>query len=410
MRINVWGINFAPEPVGIAVYNTGLSDYLAASGHQVDVVTAFPYYPSWRKQSGDSCCIYRNDQVGRTNVHRCWHYVPSKPSAALRVIHEVTFVLSSALRQLLLPAPDVYVVVSPPLLLGILAWLISRIKNAPYHFHVQDLQPDAAVGLRMVRGKALIKALYMLEELAYAHAASVSGISAEICGSLARKGVKAEKIVFFPNWVELADPPALPPSGSFKATRALDPLVPIVSYAGNLGVKQGLNLIVEAATALKGRSRALFVIAGDGAERSRMESLVRERSLDNIRLEGVLTEEEHTALLIDSDLCLITQRPGSGEAFLPSKLLKTLALGRPVLTNAEPSSALARAVEEGRFGRVASGLEAKAFAASIVELLNDEVARRSMGEAGPEYVKQFAKHNVLPAFTDHLLRLAVRKR
>ena len=90
-------------------------------------------------------------------IHRCWHYVPGKVRALKRIVHEASFIAVSLLRVLSLPRPDVFVVVSPPLLLGLAAWIAGIVKNSPFVFHVQDLQPDAAVGLGMLLpGEAIL--------------------------------------------------------------------------------------------------------------------------------------------------------------------------------------------------------------------------------------------------------------
>ena len=108
------------------------------------MITTFAYYPAWRKYSEDRYHFFRTDQIKGVPVHRCWHFVPQRVSAWKRIVHEATFILTSTLRALLLRRPDVYVVVSPPLLLGVAAWMVSTVKGAPFVFHVQDLQPDAA--------------------------------------------------------------------------------------------------------------------------------------------------------------------------------------------------------------------------------------------------------------------------
>src|SRR4051794_13110319 len=114
--------------------------------------TTFPNYPGWKKRSEDAGTIFGTDALNGGRGHRCWHYAPERATALKRVIHEGTFVILSTLRVLARPRPDVYVVVSPPLLLGMAAWLASIFKKgAPYVFHVKDLQPDAAVGLGMLR-------------------------------------------------------------------------------------------------------------------------------------------------------------------------------------------------------------------------------------------------------------------
>src|SRR6185503_17206447 len=187
------------------------------------------------------------DEIRGVPVHRCWHYVPRKTSTLKRIIHEGTFVLTSFLRQLALPATDAYVVVSPPLLLGAAAWLLGKIKRRPFVFHVQDLQPDAAAGLGMLKQGALVRALYQLEAFAYAKAARVSGITPGMLDAFRRKGVSNAKLLLFPNGVVLPDLSLRPARGEFRKRHDFGADEFLVVYSGNLGVKQGLDILVEAA-------------------------------------------------------------------------------------------------------------------------------------------------------------------
>src|SRR3954463_4115562 len=216
MRVIVWGINYAPEFAGIAPHNVALCEFLDAEGHDVEMVTTFAYYPTWQKSAEDCGRFYRTDVVNRIPVHRCWHFVPARVSALKRILHEGTFVFTSTLRALFLNAPDVYVIVSPPLLLGMAAWLVGKLKRAPFVFHVQDMQPDAAVGLGMLKPNAFTRALYALEAYAYRHAARVSGITRGMLKTFAAKGVPESKLVYFPNAIELATEDPAPPRGEFR--------------------------------------------------------------------------------------------------------------------------------------------------------------------------------------------------
>ena len=130
MRIIVWGINYAPESTGIAPYNAGLCEFLARQDHEVRMVTTFAYYPAWKKNPADRGRLHREDFINGVRVHRCWHYVPRKVTTLRRMVHELSFGAASLLRVLTLPRADVYVVVSPPLLLGPLAWLVARLKRS----------------------------------------------------------------------------------------------------------------------------------------------------------------------------------------------------------------------------------------------------------------------------------------
>ena len=141
MRVIVWGINYVPEITGIAPHNVALCEFLQRERVDVEMISTFAYYPAWRKRPEDRLFLFRVDRINGVPVHRCWHFVPQRVSAWKRIVHEATFIVTSTLQALLLRRPDLYVIVSPPLLLGMAAWLVSTLKGAPYVFHVQDLQP-----------------------------------------------------------------------------------------------------------------------------------------------------------------------------------------------------------------------------------------------------------------------------
>ncbi|MEI6861599.1 MAG: WcaI family glycosyltransferase [Verrucomicrobiota bacterium] len=412
LKIIVWGINYAPEVTGIAPYNAGLCEFLAVRGHGVRMLTTFAYYPQWRKAAADRGRLFRTDLVNGVPVHRCWHYVPppGRVTAARRIWHELTFGLTSALRALTLPRAEIWVVVSPPLVLGFFAWLVARLRGGKIFFHVQDLQPDAAVGLGMVQRGAFSRALYALETFAYARADRVSGISDGMMRAFAAKGVPAEKRCYFPNWTgtrvvtgtEAAAHAARSRHG--VAGGAL-----LAFYSGNLGCKQGLEVLVEAAALLAatgpGRRPVVIVIAGEGAAREELAEKISARGLDNIRLLPLLADEDYQALLAAADVSLITQAAGTGQFFFPSKLLTVLAAGKPVLAVADADSELAHAVAEGGFGAVTPAGDTAALAARLRGLADDPVPLREWA-ARTGWVERFAAPKVLGGFAGEMEKLA----
>src|SRR5207244_2227144 len=104
----IWGINYAPEPTGIAPYSTDLAEYLFARGADVEVVTGFAYYPAWRRQDADRGRWFRTDEVNGVAVHRCGLYVPARLSTVKRIVHELSFAVTSLWRVLALPRADAY--------------------------------------------------------------------------------------------------------------------------------------------------------------------------------------------------------------------------------------------------------------------------------------------------------------
>ena len=407
MKVNVWGINYTPELIGIAVYNTEMCEFFRSRGHEVTMVTAFPYYPAWKIEAPYRGKLFTTQDLGGVNVLRCWLYVPHSPTVLKRMLHELSFVMVSAWRQFWLPAPDVYLVVSPPLLLGLAAWFVSWLKRRPFVFHVQDLQPDTALELSMLKAKFLVDLLLAIEAFIYKRAARVSVPTRPLCQVLIeKKKLPPAKVVYFPNWVSL--PPKLPESGGWKGSHGIDREQALVTYCGNVGVKQGLEIVLDAARALQGKLAVTFLIGGNGARKSSLRQTVDEESLGNVILKDVLPEEEHNQLLLDSSICLVTQRPGSGRSFFPSKLLKILAYERPVITNAEPGSPLFEAVKEGKFGLCVNS-DGTSLAQAVSALLADEPTRQEMGKAGRKYVSQFTRELVLAAEEETLAAVAAER-
>ena len=405
LRINVWGINYSPEVTGIAPYNTELCRFLRDQGHAVRMVTSFPYYPAWKKLAGDRGRLFRSDILDGVPVHRCWHYVPSKVTTRRRILHESTFVLLSFLRQLFLPKPDLVIVVSPPLFLGVAAWLLQRLRNCPYVFHVQDLQPDAAASLGMVRPGLFMRWLYRLEGFAYAKASLLSGISSGMLAAFSLKGVCGSKQFYFPNGVRLELPGGVPPPGLFRARQNLEADEFLAIYSGNLGVKQGLDVLIEAARRIKSAS-VKIIICGDGSQRQHLSGLIKALGTGNVLMLPLQDEDSYREMLRDADVCLITQQRGTGQFFLPSKLLSTLAFGKPVVTVGDESSELVKAVHEGGFGVCVPPEQPEALAAALDELAVRPERLAAFGEAGRQYVQQFDFQSVHRRFEEAIERVA----
>jgi colanic acid biosynthesis glycosyl transferase WcaI len=409
VKIVVWGINYRPELTGIAPYNTALCEHLARGGHDVRMVTTFCYYPAWRKLPEDRGRLFRTDSMGGVQVHRCWHYVPRRVSAIRRIVHEGSFVLTSLARLFLLPKPDVMVVVSPPLLLGAAAWVYRFFRGVPFVFHVQDLQPDAAVGLGMLKPSLFVRMLYKLESFAYAKAARVTGISGGMLRAYTRKGVPQDKQALFPNGVTLPDAGQFPEKGAFRRRAGIPDGKLLAVYSGNLGVKQGLEILLDAAERLA-TAPVQIVICGDGARREALEEQIRARSLSNVRMLPLQPEQQYREMMVDTDVSLVTQQAGAGAAFFPSKLLSALAYGLPVLAVGDADSELSRAVSEGRFGIVVPPGNPEELARALAELATDKAGRDKMGENGRAFVEQFSFDRVHEDFERLLREVAAEER
>lgn len=404
-RILFWGINYAPEVTGIAPYTTEWAEWLVARGHSVRVVSTFPYYPEWRKSPGDARKWRRREVVRGVEVVRCWHYVPRRPSAVRRMVHEASFVAASA-DVVLRSRPDRVVVVLPPLALAAAARVLCRLKGTPYEIHVQDLQPDAAVALGMLNPGAFTRLLYWVESFGYRGAVRVSSIVPAMVRRIEKKPAAAGRTFLLPNWLR-GRAPEVPDAEALAALRArlhVPPGAMLVTYAGNLGAKQGLQVLVEVARLLErdrdpGSPPVHVRLIGNGVEADVLAESIRAAGVSNLALFPLLPKEDYAALLHASDVCLVTQRLGTGDYFFPSKLLSLWQAGRPVLAAADPGGALDAEVRMSGGGWSVPAEDPAALAAALREIAAlPRTAREERGTAGRRWATRYERDTVLGAW------------
>jgi colanic acid biosynthesis glycosyl transferase WcaI len=392
MRIVVWGINYAPECIGIGPCNVATCEHLAAQGCEITMLTAFAYYPEWRKRSVDRRRIFRSERLNGIRVVRCWQYVPKRLNTPTRILHEFSFVSLSFLRLLFLPRPDLLIVISPPLLAGALAGWFCRAKRRKYLVHIQDLQPDAAINLGMLKSSLLIRGLKTLESMAYQSAWRISAISEGMMDILRKRGVDEAKLRYFPNGT---DPIMGVPTGRFRAVNRLKPEAFLVVYSGNVGVKQGLeNLVVAMRSILN--SEIMLIICGEGAAKSRLMEMAT--GLQNVIFKSVLNPVDYREMLLEADLMVVSLASGSGNSFFPSKLLSAWAAAKPVLAICDANSELAAVVTKNRCGVVVSQNNPKEISERLEQLSRKPNELEAMGRAGRELADKFSWRHVLERF------------
>jgi len=381
LRILHLGINYWPDETGIAPFATGRCEYLAAQGHEVIACTGFPYYPQWRVPDHFRGSLFSRDRRGEVTILRSWMYVPRRLTSLRRVLHEGSFLCSSFLRAISTSRPDLLFVTSPPLGLAVSAIALSRLWRVPYVLHVADLQPDTAVDLGMLPQGQLTRALYRLESVAYCNAALVSTLTEAMRSRIIAKGIPAEKVVLFSDWVDPQLFTVAPPEASRGATDSRF----IVSHFGNMGVKQGLEVVLEAARLSVDDPGIVYLLVGDGAARNDLEAKARELDLPNLRFLPLQPRERFLELLAQSDACLITQRCSVADIVFPSKVITLLAAARPIVASVGAGSEVARVVADSGGGIMVPPENPRALADAVARLHSDPCSRMQMGHAGRSY-------------------------
>ena len=417
MRILIYGLNYAPELTGIGKYTGEMAVWLAERGHEVRVVTAPPYYPAWRIRDDYRGAWYRTETVpGLPLVHRTPLYVPEQPTGIKRIVHLMSFMLGSfpVMVRETFWQPEVLFTVEPTFFCAPLTLFIGKSAGAACWLHVQDFEVDAAfeLGLLPAQGPIHDAALRIEKFFIYAFD-RVSGISSRMVDRARAKGVSADRAVLFPNWVDVDSiyplDPAANQCNSFR--RELAHRVPgienkiILLYSGNMGAKQGLELLAPLADSFAADPRVHFIFCGDGAFRSRLEALVSGHP--NVTLLPLQPLDRLNDLLNSADIHLLPQRASAADLVMPSRLSAMLASGRPVIATADPGTQVAQVVE-GR-GLAIPAEDAAALHAAVLLLVEDEDLRLQLGRAAREYaVAHLGKQQVLDQFELDLLALTGR--
>jgi colanic acid biosynthesis glycosyl transferase WcaI len=367
MKVLILSINYWPEVTGIGAFTTYRAEYLAAAGHDVEVCTTFPYYPDWKVPPAYSGKLFASETRNGVRIRRSFAYIPSQASSVKRILHEASFITLTMARAAFCYRPDVLLVVSPPLGLAAPAILLSRLWRIPYVFDVEDLQPDSAADLGMLPASA-VKLLYGLESMAYRHAKLVTTLTATMGERIAAKGVPKDKIALIEPRVDESLFDVSPEEGhAFRARYGIDGKF-LITYSGNIGVKQKLDVVIEAAALHRSDDSVLFLIVGNGVDCARIQHRASELGLSNVRFLPLLDELNFRGLLSASDVCLVTQQRTASEIAFPSKVVTYLAAGCPIIASVSSESEVARIALESGAGAVAEAENGAALINAIMEI------------------------------------------
>jgi colanic acid biosynthesis glycosyl transferase WcaI len=381
MKILVYSANFAPEPTGIGKYSGEMAVWLARQGHEVRAVCAPPYYPKWEVDEAYRGNWFKREDYNGVDVWRAPLWVPRKPSGLTRVLHLLSFAVSSfptMLRQIFW-RPGLVIIVAPAMVCAPAALVVGRLSGAKVWLHLQDFEVDIAFNMKLLRGDWLHRVFLRMERWLLRRFDNVSSISGKMVDRLLQKGVSPNKVSFLPNWVDTGH---IQPSKElapqrYRTALAIAPGAIVVLFSGTLGGKQGLMLIPEAARLLKDRTDIVFVICGEGVMKAQLEAACSD--LPNTRFMPLQPVERVGELLCTADIHVLPQSADAQDLVLPSKLSGMLASGRPVVATCRADTELSMVVSN--CGIVVEPEDTQAFAAAVCQLADDAPLRHKLGRA-----------------------------
>jgi glycosyltransferase involved in cell wall biosynthesis len=351
-------------------------------GDQVTVVTGLPHYPDWGIAPGLRRAIWSEATVEGVHIIHAAHYVPSVQSAVRRAVYEGTFGLTALLAAMSVPRPDVIVGIVPSLSGGLVARMTAARLRAPYGILFQDLMGPSARDSGVPGGERVADATVAAEKWAVRRASAVGVVTHAFVPYLESLGVHRAVIHLVPNWSRLAEP-TLTVEETRKRFGWTDGRA-VVLHAGNMGYKQGLEQVVDAARLAAARCEPVqFVLAGGGNRAGSIRAAIGD--LSNVTFIGVQPNGIHASLLAAADVLLLSELPTQIQMSLPSKLTSYFAAGRPIVAAVPVGGSSAAEIERSGAGVVVPAGQPEALMATVQSVLADREHAARLGAAGSAY-------------------------
>jgi colanic acid biosynthesis glycosyl transferase WcaI len=331
-------------------------------------------------------------------------YTPARVTGRGRMLHELSFGASCLAWWPTLWARswDAVLAVCPLLQSGLVPALLAHRQQVPFIFHIQDLQLDAARDLAIIRQPLLFALLKRLEHFLFTRSQAVTTISRAMAARIRDKGVPPERLHLLPNWADLE---AIKPGERRNALRrelGLNDEI-MVLYAGNMGEKQGLEVILDAAAITRYNQAIRYVFVGEGAAGKRLMDRAQRLALETVSFLPVQSRDRFPLLLNAADIHLVVQKRQASDLVMPSKLGNILAAGRPFIATARPETELGRVTTESQAGLLTPPEDAGSLAQAIVHLARDEAARRKMGLRARQFAEAWLGRDKIMAEWERLL-------
>jgi colanic acid biosynthesis glycosyl transferase WcaI len=381
-KVLVIGLNYTPEVTGISPYTSSFARGLAQRSVKVAALTAHPHYPEWKVRAGYGQWT-STEVIDGVPVTRLRHYVPAKPGGLNRMVSELTFGVRLLFARW--GQPDVIVMVSPALFSTALAMLRAKLSPRPpvVNVWVQDIYSLGITETGMGNG-SVARFITWVEKTTLKAASGVVVIHDRFGDYLSGPlGIAAEKIEVVRNWTHL-DPRSTTNVASTRALHGWADDETVVLHAGNMGVKQGLENVVNAAVLAEQQGRRVkFVLLGNGSQRQELQALGA--GANRLQFVDSLDDDGFQAALAAADVLLVNEKPGVSEMAVPSKLTSYFNAARPVIGATDPTGLTASEIDAAGGGCVVAAGDAQALLDIALTLASDPNLARSLGANGFRY-------------------------
>lgn len=391
MEVLILSLVFPPDNVSTAQIMGDLAVDLQKKGHQVTVITTKPHYNRSienEKIQPLSKKWWKILESSRYHGITVYHsFMPQKGKSFLFRITAWFFFhfMSMIVGLTIIPRPAIIIAPSPPLTIGLCAWLLSRWYSVPFIYNVQEIYPDIAIRLGAIRNAWLISLLYRLEKFIYSQSSQVTVIASRMRDQILKKGLCRDKVSVIPNFVDVGDLIPLSKDNEFSRMHGVSQKF-TVSYAGNMGPAQGLEHFLESARILKDNDKISFMLMGGGVLSESLQNQIERCQLNNVLFLPYQPYSLMNQAYAASDVCLVPQARETGFEAVPSKVYRIMACARPVLAVTDENSDLAQLIRDSSCGALVEPGSAQSLADMILHAYNNQREWQEKGACGRKHV------------------------
>lgn len=405
MRILFLTDNFPPEGNAPATRTYEHAVEWVRNGHEVTVITCAPNFPEGRLFPGYRNRVRSVEEMDGIRVVRVKTYITSNEGFLKRTLDYISFMCAGGLAALFERRPDVVVATSPQFFCAVGGWAVSFLRRLPFVFELRDMWPASITAVGAMRPNLAIRLLTRVEMFLYRQADVIVPVTESFAADLDRRGVDPGKIHVVLNGVDLAKYRPIPRDAGLAKLFDIEGRF-VVGYLGTHGMAHGLDRVLDAASLLQDDERIVFLFAGAGAERARLERRVHEEGLGNVRMVPRQPKSGMPGLWSLCDVSLIPLRNSPVFAdVIPSKLFEAMGMGIPVVMSLPPGEAT-RIVERTDCGLCVTPEDPAALASELRRLVQQPEALARMSRAGTIAAPSYSRKHQAARMLDVLLRAA----
>lgn len=394
MHILILSDSYPPEVRSAAQLMKDLAEGLATEGHRVSVVTSMPAYNLAERASAVK--LEKDFTENGVRILRTITLPHHRVHFFMRGIAQLVlpFLFFYTAKKNLREKIDVVILHSPPLPLALAAAKIKKVYGARFILNVHDIFPQNAVDLGIMTQWPLIRFFEWMEYKAYRDADLLVVPSESHKRYLNEKrSVSSSKVAVVPHWINIRPFELAKNTGRFRKQYRLDGKF-IFLFAGVLGPSQGLELILNLADWVRGKTDIVFLFVGDGSEKERLRELAKQKNLTNVRFESFISSEEYPDLLAEADVGLIVLTEKNTTPAVPAKLIGYMAAGLPVAAFLHNESDGHLIVKEARCGYSALSGNAQEALSVIERLYGEKEQLKELGKNARAYVRKYFQKEI----------------